>query len=262
MYVPTYIAAANGLWQDDAFAHAPIILAVSLWLLWQQREKIRSSATQPGNAASWTVFVGGLFVYWIGRHFNLSSAEFASQPIVLAGALLLAKGRAALRAAWFAIFYLAFMVPLPGVLIDFLTGPLKQWISAIVVELLFYLGYPITRTGVLISIGSYQLLVADACAGLNSMFSLSALGVLYMYIVDRKSRWHNAIIIASILPIAFAVNILRVLVLVIITYHLGDEAGQGFLHNASGVFLLLSAVGFLMAMDAAMCRGNRQVNIQ
>ena len=40
--------------------------------------------------------------------------------------------------------------------------------------------------------------------------------------------------LASILPIAFVANIVRVIVLVLITYHLGDEAGQGFLHGTAG----------------------------
>ena len=37
----------------------------------------------------------------------------------------------------------------------------------------------------MLSIGQYQLLVADACSGLNSMFSLSAVGMFYTYFVHR-----------------------------------------------------------------------------
>src|SRR5678810_451776 len=124
-------------------------------------------------------------------------------------------------------FYFIFMIPLPGFLVDAITGPLKQWISAIVVELLYDVGYPISRTGVMITIGQYQMLVADACSGLHSMYSLTALGTLFMYIMGRRSLLHNAIMLASILPIAFAANIVRVIVLVVITYHFGDAAGQG-----------------------------------
>src|SRR5690606_20931584 len=132
-----------------------------------------------------------------------------------------------LRALWFPVLYFIFMVPLPGILVDAMTGPLKQWISVIVTQMLHAAGYPIGHTGVMISIGQYQLQVADACSGLNSMFSLTALGTLFMYIMNRRSRLHNVIMLASILPIAFASNIVRVIVLVLVTYHLGDEAGQG-----------------------------------
>jgi exosortase len=117
---------------------------------------------------------------------------------------------------------------------------------------LYAAGYPISRTGVILSIGQYQLLVADACSGLHSMFSLSALGTLFMYMMARTSRLHNAIMLAAILPIAFVANIVRVIVLVLVTYHLGDEAGQGFLHGTAGMVLMLVALGILFALDALL----------
>jgi exosortase/archaeosortase family protein len=58
----------------------------------------------------------------------------------------------------------------------------------------------------------------------------------------------------AFLPIAFAANIVRVIVLVLITYHFGDDAGQGFLHGAAGVVLLLAALLFLFALDHVLVR--------
>lgn len=252
LYAPSYWAASQGLWQTDEFGHAPLIIAVVLWLAWQVREAVMAAPRRPAMAAGWGLMALGLLCYAIGRVFTVSSVEFLSQIFVVAAALLLLRGWAALRAAWFVVFFLIFMVPLPGSLIDAITGPLKGWISAIVVDVLHGLGYPIARTGVMITIGQYQLLVADACSGLNSMFSLSALGTLYMYIVGRHSRIHNAVMLFAILPIAFAANIVRVTVLVLVTYHLGDEAGQGFLHGFAGVLLTLSALALFFALDFIM----------
>src|SRR5678816_656460 len=144
------------------------------------------------------------------------------------------------------------MIPLPGTLVDAITGPLKQWISAIVVELLYGVGYPISRTGVMITIGKYEMLVADACSGLHSMYSLTALGTLFMYIMARSSRLHNALMLVSIPPIAFIANIVRVVALVLVTYHLGDEAGQGFLHGAAGIVLMLVALAAFFALDSLL----------
>ena len=98
------------------------------------------------------------------------------------------------------------------------------------------------------------MLVADACSGLHSMYSLSALGTLFMYIMARRSKLHNAIMLASILPIAFVANIVRVIALVLITYHFGDEAGQGFLHGAAGIVLMLVALVCFFALDALLAR--------
>ena len=96
------------------------------------------------------------------------------------------------------------------------------------------------------------LLVADACSGLHSMFSLTALGTLFMYITARKSRLHNALMLASILPIAFVANVIRVIILVLVTYHFGDEAGQGFLHGAAGMVLMLVLIGWLVLLADAV----------
>jgi exosortase len=145
-------------------------------------------------------------------------------------------------------------VPLPGTLIDALTEPLKHWISIIVVDLLHLVGYPIGRSGVMLTVGRYELLVADACSGLNSMFSLAALGALFIHIMGRKSRLHTALLVLAIVPIAFAANIVRVVSLVLITYHFGDAAGQGFLHGAAGIVLMLVALLAFFALDWCLAR--------
>ena len=254
MMGPVYWWAANSIWQGDDHAHGAIVLAVVVWLFWTLRHRLVAVERRPAPVLGGVLFVFGLFVYFVGRMFDISILEMGSQIPVIAGGLLLLKGPAALRVAWFPIFYLIFMIPLPGVFVDAITVPLKQWISTIVVNLLYAVGYPIAQSGVIISIGQYQLQVADACSGLHSMFSLAALGTLFMYIMDRKSRLHNAIMLASIIPIAFIANICRVIILVLVTYHLGDAAGQGFLHGTAGFVLMAVALVIFFALDALLAR--------
>ena len=145
MYVPVYWWAANGIWQTDEQAHGALILrghAVAvLGPARADRRSCRRSRRRPGG---WPLFAFGLLVYVVGRVFGISIFEFGSQPFVVAGVLLLLKGPAAIRVAWFPLFYFIFMIPLPGILVDAVTGPLKQWISVIVVELLYDVGYPIS----------------------------------------------------------------------------------------------------------------------
>ena len=252
MFLPVWWSAANGIWQTDDNGHGPIILVVLLYLFWTRWRAVVDAPARPAPAAGWSLFAAGLLLYVFGRAFNVSSVEFVSQIFVVAATLLLVRGPDALRAAWFPVLYMVFMIPLPGSLVDAVTGPLKQSISDIVETLLYAAGYPIARTGVVLSIGQYQLLVADACSGLHSMFSLAALGTLFMYLMHRRSRLHNAIMLAAILPVAFVANIVRVIILVLVTYHLGDEAGQGFLHGTAGIVLMIVALGILFGLDALL----------
>lgn len=249
MYIPIYWHASQGIWQSDDQGHGPIILAVLLWLFWGLRQGIASATFRPSPAIGWALFALGLFIYFIGRVFGISILEFGSQPLVVAGALLLIKGPAALRLAWFPVLYFIFMVPLPSSLVDAITGSLKGLIANIVESLLYVFGYPIARSGVILSIGPYQLQVADACSGLHSMFSLSALGTLFMYMMGRKTAIHSAVMLTTILPIAFVANIVRVTTLVLVTFYLGDEAGQGFLHGAAGMVLMLVALMCFFLLD-------------
>jgi exosortase B len=252
MYLPVYWWAAEGIWQSEEQGHGAIVLAVIVWLFWTLRLEIEAAPVEPRPALGWPVFIFGLLVYFVGRVFSISILEFGSQPFVVAGGLLLLKGMPAIRIAWFPLLYFVFMIPLPGILVDAITGSLKGSIANIVESLLYAAGYPIARSGVILSIGQYQLQVADACSGLHSMFSLSALGTLFMYIMGRKSALHTGIMLAAILPIAFVANIIRVITLVLVTYYLGDEAGQGFLHGAAGMLLMLVALVFFFFLDGLL----------
>lgn len=253
LYTPSFYSLGSTHWRSDEGAHGPIILAVTAWLAWRERAALldRSGAAPlPGVA----LLLPGLLLYALGRSQTLPAFEVVGLMPILAGTLLAMSGWKAVRALWFPILFVAFMVPLPGVLVDALTGPLKQHVSTIAEQILHLAGYPMARSGVVVTIGPYQLLVADACAGLHSMFSLSALGLLFIYLTRRASLLHNAVMLAAILPIAFLANLVRVLLLMLITFHMGDEAGQGFLHGATGILLLLVALAGLIGLDAALAR--------
>lgn len=258
MYVPTYWSLANGLWRTDDQAHGPIILAIVLWLVWQIRESLFSLDATPSIFPGTLLLVIGMAAYVIGRSQEILVLEVGSQVLVFGAVLLLLKGFEALWLAWFPILYLLFMIPLPGVIVDTLTGPLKQYVSVIAEQVLYSIGYPIARQGVVLHVGQYQLLVADACSGLHSMFSLSALGVLFMFLTRRASVWHNVIMLLSILPIAFLANVIRVMVLILVTYHFGDEAGQGFVHGTAGIVLLIAALICLFLLDSALALASRR----
>jgi exosortase/archaeosortase family protein len=115
---------------------------------------------------------------------------------------------------------------------------------------------------VVLTVGQYQLLVADACAGLNSMFTLEALGLLYMNLMRYTSAARNLTLALLLVPVAFAANIVRVMILVLVTYHFGDAAGQGFVHDFAGIVLFVVSLVFMLLLDRVLglfFAGARQV---
>ena len=249
LYLPTYYDLSQTVWTEEEYVHSPMVLIAGIWLFWRQREALLAPPQQTRPAAGGILLGVGLLLYAVGRSQEILLFEVGSQIPVLLGVLLIALGDNAARKLWFPLFFLLFMIPVPILLVDLMTGPLKQQISQLAEDTLYALGYPIARSGVVLTIGPYQLVVADGWSGLHSMFSLSAMGLLYLYLLRYPSRLKNALLIASILPIAFFANVVRVIILVLVTYHFGDEAGQGFLHKFAGIILFAAALLMLFGLD-------------
>ncbi len=247
LYIPSYWRFGNSIWQREDFAHGPIVIALSLWILWKTLPTAPES--RPAGAGGWALLGLGVLAYIFGRSQFVTIFELGSQILVLAGAIAVVFGWAAVRRLKFPILFLLFAVPPPGPLVDSITGPLKILVSYLSEGILATFGLPVARQGVILQVGQYQLLVADACSGLSSIFSLSALGLFYLYLVRPKHAWRRWALLASVLPIAIAANVIRVMVLMLVTFYMGDEAGQGFLHGFAGMTLFLVALVMLLAMD-------------
>ncbi|TXI22736.1 MAG: exosortase B [Roseateles sp.] len=250
LFGPTYYNLATTVWASDEQGHGPIILAVCVWLLWRRRELLAAIGSSSGRPVAGSVLFGlGWLTYLIGRSQFIGFAEAGAQLLVLAGLVVFYKGYRGLNAIKFPLFFMLFMIPLPPDLVGAVTGPLKAAVSAVASQALYSLGYPVARSGVVLSVGQYQLLVADACAGLNSMFTLEALGLLYMNIVNHVGIARNAALAVLIVPISFVANIVRVMILVLVTYHFGDAAGQGFMHGFAGMVLFMVALVLILSVD-------------
>lgn len=258
LYFPTYVALATGPWTKDEYAHGPIVLALIVWIIWERRSRIAAVGdARPVGPAAWTLLVVGLLAYILGRSQGVIFLEVGSQIPVLAGSALLIYGWQLLRTFWVPFYFMLFLLPLPGFFVDALTGPLKSLVSAVAEQILYSAGYPIARDGILLTVGQYQLLVADACSGLHSMFSLAAMGSLYLYLMRHPSWLRNGLLAAVILPVAFGANVVRVIILALLTYHFGDAAGQGFVHGFAGVILFVAGLGMLILLDRTiglLCR--------
>ena len=257
LYLPSLVDLFRGIWSTDQQAHGPIVLGIACWLIYRKwPEMWRLSENQPVlPSAGWPIFIFALLLYVIGRSQGILLMEIGSVIWMLAAILLLMRGSAALKAQWFPLFFMLFMIPLPATVVDALTMPMKMAVSYMAESILFWANYPIARTGVILQIGQYKLLVADACAGLHTLFTLEALGLLYLNIIRHDSLFRNVTLAILIVPISFTANVIRVIVLTLITYHFGDEAGQGFLHGFAGMVLFLSALLLIIGVDSLLQLG-------
>lgn len=248
-YLPTYIRLASGPWQTEQEGHGPLIMLAAAWLAWQQRGRLAEITLKPAPIAGWIVLLTSLLLLAVTRSQDILMIETATQVPVLLGCVLLLGGWPLARAFAFPLAFLIFSVPPPGWILDAFTVPLKAWVSDVVTNLLYGLGYPIAQNGVMIMIGSYELMVKDACSGMNSIFALSAIGVFYIHEFVQDNWIRKVVLIASIIPITILANLFRVLTLVLGSYYFGVENVEGLFHDLTGIALFVFALALFFLLD-------------
>jgi exosortase B len=250
--IPTLAALGSQAWTRESGIHGPIVLATGTWLLvraWPSVQSVRGTGSRFVFAL---LLIGALLGYVFGRAFEFLSLEVASFVAVLIATVYLYLGMRVIKLLWFPILYLCFVIPLPGWLVDGVTAPLKAYISSTATWLLAAADYPIVREGVTIYIAQYQLLVEDACSGLNSIISLTAIGLFYIYLLHNASWRYAGLLMLWILPAALLANLVRVIALVLITYYFGNAMAQGFLHSTAGLLMFVTALLGIFAVDSLM----------
>jgi exosortase B len=251
LFLPTFADLFTGAWIGEEQAHGPMIFGLALWLVYRKWPEVR--AVKPASsAAGWPVLALGLMLHLLGRTQHILMFEIGAILLVLAAIVLVKCGARAMGVLWFPFFFMLFMVPLPSEFVAAVTMPMKMAVSWATEHILFGAGYPISRSGVVLQVGQYQLLVADACAGLQTLLTLEALGLFYLNLMRHPSAFRNVGLALLIVPISFSANVIRVIVLTLITYHLGDAAGQGFLHGFAGMVLFLTALALILTVDTSL----------
>jgi exosortase B len=253
LFAPTFHGLFTGAWIGEEQGHGPIIYGLALWLIYRKWPEVLAATTPPRTAwAGWPILALGLACYLLGRSQKILMLEIVSIILVMAAVLLVKRGATALRVLWFPFFFMLFMVPLPSEFVAAVTMPMKMAVSWATEHILFAFGYPISRSGVILQIGQYQLLVADACAGLQTLLTLEALGLFYLNLMRHPSAFRNIGLALFIIPISFSANVIRVIVLTLVTYYFGDAAGQGFLHGFAGMVLFVTALVLILSADTAL----------
>lgn len=250
---PVFMYFSQTAWRQEENAHAPFIIAACLATAFHRA----ASLTAPGrltrieSTAAVCCAIAAAALAVIGRRYQIDIFLSLAQPGFAAAAALAFGGWRAVRHFWFPITMTAYLLVWPGWAIDMMTAPLKLAIAEIVSGGLYAAGLPVARAGAVISVGPYELMIVDACAGLNSLLALTAIGAIYLYIVKRPSVIANILLFAAAIPLAVIANLVRVALLVLITHYFGYDAGQGFLHDGAGlVMFAISLCGFFV-LDAA-----------
>ena len=126
LYLQTLLRL-QGEWDTNIYySHGYLMVPLSVWLVWRQWETLKALPVIP----SWSgvpVLLGGLFLFVVGVRADILFFQGVSLLIVLAGIIHCLAGVQILKACMFPIGLLAYMVPLPYLLLDPIGFPMKQF---------------------------------------------------------------------------------------------------------------------------------------
>lgn len=196
-------------WNTLGGSHAPLILAVSLYLIWIQREKLREMGPKPALLSGGLLLAAGCFVLFAGKISSTMLVQQISIVPVLLGLILVLGGFSYMTIFLLPIGYLLFLTGL----VDHLLGEFSlffqqttAWLAAVLLALL---GFSVFQEGTLIQLPHILLHVVRECNGVNQIMSLLALAVPLGYMTQRT--WTRQIVLVmSALVIGLLINGLRV----------------------------------------------------
>tara|TARA_B100002003_G_scaffold65664_1_gene61015 strand:+ start:179 stop:1054 length:876 start_codon:yes stop_codon:yes gene_type:complete len=253
-YVPFFIdLSLNGAWSNPVHSHGPLVLLISLFLVFQNKQKLVDLyADETHSTPGVLFFIGSFLLYVLGGFTDMIHFKILSFICIFCGVYTYTFGWAVIKTLAFPIFFMFFMIPIPGVVMDPLSSFLKLLVSDVAVDILYFFDYPVAQNGIVILVGSYKLFVADACSGMRTLLMLETLGILYLYLVRHPSYIRTVGLAILIVPISITSNILRVISLILITYYLGDAAGQGFMHDFASLALFLFGFVLMISTDSLL----------
>ena len=230
-------------WTDADYGHGFFVPLFSGYVLWRERERWTKAEIKPSNFG-FVVMISAIALLLLG---SLGAELFISRfslLVLLAGMILFLAGWRMLRAVSFPLAYMIWMIPIPVIIYNQITFPLQLIASRLATSWLELAQVPVLRDGNILVLSNYSLEVVEACSGIRSLMTLTALAVAYGYLVSPH-RWVRYVLAVLMVPIAIFTNAIRIMVGGILAHRFGPAAAEGFLHEFSGWAIFLVAVLFM-----------------
>jgi len=255
LYWPVFSHLYQIRWDTVDYTHAYFILPLSLWLVWRKRTEIRSLPLEKVSLQTNVICVITLLIGVLLLVFGLRQDYIFIQALslipILFGLTGYLYGKQMVKLLSFPILYLLLLVPPPLGIIDSITVPMRHGISILTEKILFFLNYPISREGLLLTIGYNDIFMGEPCSGFRSLITMISLVLVYVYI-SKSNMSIKLILTLFIIPMALLGNLVRVITLCLITFYFGEEAGQGFFHNFSGIVIFIITILGLISLESLL----------
>ncbi|MGV3615890.1 MAG: exosortase/archaeosortase family protein [Fimbriimonas sp.] len=242
--VVLYLPLCQSLWTlwmegDGYYSHGVLVPLISGYIVYRAWPYIKDLPVRPW----WLALVPLIGFSWIAYRAGTAGINLIMAACLVASilsAVLFVAGWRWLLALTPATLYLSFAMPFWNSAIDAYTNPLQKLSTKVAFALLGAAGKdrymsPVDDTTILLN--NFTLNIAVPCSGLKLVLALSAF-VAFFVLIARLKWWANAILLASILPMALFFNGLRIALIGLVGDAYGEKAGLAF-HDWSGFLVLI-----------------------
>ncbi len=253
LYVGPIGSLVRDWWSDPEAAHGLLLAPLAIFFLW------RSGISRPAQPKPTLglVVIGTAVVI---RYVADLAAEFftlrMSILLALAGLIIFFFGLRQLLRWWLPGVLLVLSVPLPQLVISTIAFPLQLRASALGATLLEWRDVPVQLAGNIIHIPGQSLFVTEACSGLRSLSALISLGVVMGAIWLSKPTSRLLILLLTV-PIAMALNGVRIFLTGYLVHFGSPALGTGFMHWTEGWVLFVAAFGVIGALTALLVKAEQ-----
>jgi exosortase D (VPLPA-CTERM-specific) len=236
--------------RDPEYGHGYFVPAFSLYLLWENRKRLKAIKVAP-SWAGLPIVAFGLVMLVVGVLGIELFTSRVSLLVLLAGLIILFRGLEFFRAIFFPWAFLFLMIPLPKLILQEVTFPLQLLASQLATALLRAVGVVVNLQGNVINLPNETLNVAEACSGLRSLLSLFTLAIIYGYLMERRN-WVRITLVCAAVPLAVSANVFRIFVTGLIVQYWSPAKAEGFYHEFQGWLVFVVSLILLFALHRAI----------
>jgi len=235
-------------WTDPDAGHGLLLFPVAVYLAWRRGVV---SEPRPQHALGLALLVASVLL----RYASGLAAELFTMRASLIGAamglLVYVYGVRQLRRWLLPLLLVILSVPLPAVVLGSIALPLQLTASRWGAALLELRHVPVRLAGNVIQLPGQTLFVTEACSGLRSLTALIALGLLVAGLW-LKNPWIRALLLLLTIPVAMALNAVRVFLTGFFVFFVDPRLAEGVMHLTEGwvifvvAFAILGAIAFVL----------------
>jgi len=256
LYWPVLSSIARICWTDDDYSHGLLLPFVTIYLLWDRRQKIEDSfarATASFSLVGTGLLVLGVFLFLVGQTANSLFASWLSFFPTILGTICLVFGTQGARVFILPLLLNFMAKPLPDSLVPKLFNPFQTYAAKISAQVLSSLDVPVHLIGNIIEIPGMRLLVEEACSGMRSIMALLTVALIVVYLFERPLIGQAVIVLMSIV-VAMTLNVFRVALTGILAHFYDPRSATGFFHGFSGMVVFFAGLVILYSIGLLLNR--------